>query len=373
MNRRIVSFIAGMTLSLSVLPLVHAAPGDGVPFEQLQQQIDTLNAQVQALAEQVNQGVGDQVISVDCGAGSIGSALARARPGGSLTITVVGTCTEDVTIARNDVTLQGSGQVVGQITVDGAQRVVITGVTVTGPGSGIEARGNAAITVRNTTVENNAIFGIDVRQGAFAVIDGSMIRSNGQCDVLVRDSGNARIVNNTVQSDVVKPTSCDALVGAFRDSRIRMGGNTIINNVPSGFAVDVEHGSTLRQDQGHDTITGNARVINTANADFRDMEITGAVQVAENANFRTRSSTITGDITIAPRSLAVFNSSATVNGFVHCRGSATVGLDPVTGLTLVDSQGGPVSTSEGGLGWAFRAAVFGAPTFGPGGGFNGCN
>lgn len=371
MNKRIMSFIAGMALSLAALPLVHAAPGNGVLFEQLQQQVDTLNAQVQALAEKVNQG--DQMVEVNCPGDSIGDALAKAKPGGVLTVTVTGTCPENVTIARNDVTLQGSGQVFGQITVDGAQRVVITGLTVTGPGSGIEARGNAAINVWNATIENNAIFGLDIRQGAFAVIDGNMIRFNGQCDVLVRDSGHARVLNNIVEANLPKPASCDALVGAFRDSRIRMGGNTITNNAASGFAVDVEHGSTFRQDQGHDTITGNVRVVNTANADFRDTDLTGNVLVGESANFRTRNSLITGNVTIGSRSLAVFNSSATVDGIVNCQGSGTVGLGQPVGLTLVDSLSGPVSTSAGGIGWAYRAAVFGAPNFVGAGGFNGCN
>lgn len=365
MYKRIMSFVAGMTLSLSVLPLVHAAPGNGVPFEQLQQQVDALNAQVQALAEQVNQGGGgDQMVEVNCPGDSIGGALTKAKPGGVLTVTVTGTCTENVTIARNDVTLQGSGQVVGQITVDGAQRVVITGLTVTGPGSGIEARANAAINVWNATIEDNAIFGIDVRQGAFAVIDGNIIRSNGQCEVLVRDSGNARVLNNIVEASLPKPTSCDALVGAFRDSRIRMGGNMISNTASSGFAVDVEHGSTLRQDQGHDTITGNVRIVNTANADFRDMDFTGNVQVAENANFRTRRSTLTGNVSIGSRSLAVFSSTASVEGVVFCLGSP---------ISFVDSLFGPVSTTAGGLGRIFRGVVFGAPTFVGAGGFNGCD
>lgn len=376
MIRRIVSITAVTAFSLLAQPMVHAALEDGVPFQQLQQQIDTLNAQVKALAEQIGEGGGgDQTVAVNCPGDAIGSALAQAKPGGVLTLTITGTCTENVAITRNDVMLQGSGQVVGQITVDGAQRVAINGLTLTGPGSGIEARSNAAITVSNATIENNEIFGIDVRHGAFAVIDGNTIRFNGQCEVLVRDSGHARILNNIIEANQSKPSSCTALVGIYRNSMVRMvGGNTITNTASSGFALEVEFGSTFRQDGPHDTITGNVLVLTMANADFRDMSFTGNVQVVENATFRTRNSTITGNITIGSRSLAVFNATpTTVDGIVTCLGSGTVGLGPPAGLTLVDSQSGPVLTSAGGIGWAFRGAVFGAPNFVGAGGFNGCN
>ena len=371
MSRRIVRFVTGMAFSLSVLPLVHAAPGDGVPFQQLQQQIDALKAQVEALAGQVGGG-GDQVVAVNCPGGTIGGALAQAKPGGALVVTVTGTCTENVTIARNDVTLQGGGEVVGQITVDGAQRVLINGLTVSGPGSGIEARNNAAITVTNSTIENNASVGINVMHGAFALIDGNVIRDNGQCDLLARDSGSAQVRNSTIEASQAKPASCPALVGVLRNSFIRLtGGNTI--TASAGLALLVQAVSTVRQDGGHDTITGDVLVLSLASADLRDANLTGFVQAVENANFLTRNSMITGSITVGSRSLAVFGPPATtVNGVVSCQGSATVGLVPVQALTLRDSLSGPVTTSAGGIGWAFRGAVFGAPNF-AGGGFNGCN
>ena len=340
MNRRIVSFVVGMALSLSALAAAYAAPGSEV--------------------------------KVNCPDDSIGSALAKAKPGDVLVIT--GTCPEDVTIVLDDVVLQGnSGTVLGQITVDGARRVVIQGLTVSGPGNGIEARRNAVVTVQGSMIENNGVSGIDVRQGAFATIDGNTIRSNGECEVLVRDSGHVRLLNNIIEASLPKPTRCNALVGAFRDARIRMGGNAITSTDPSNFAVDVEHGSPFRQDLGHDVISGEARVVNTANADFRDAAFTGNLRVVENSNFRTRNSMITGNVTIGSRSLAVFNSTTSVDGFVSCQGSGTVGLGPPTPLTLVDSQSGPVATSAGGIGWAFRGAIFGAPTFVFPGGLNGCN
>ena len=52
-------------------------------------------------------GLGANAATVNCGTDTIGDVLAAATPGGRLTITINGTCTENVTIERNKVTLQG--------------------------------------------------------------------------------------------------------------------------------------------------------------------------------------------------------------------------------------------------------------------------
>ncbi len=317
-----------------------------------------------------------KVVTVDCAAGdTIADALTKAKAGKPLIVDIFGVCTENVTITKDDVTLSGggTGTVDGQITIDGARRVVIDGLTVTGLGSGIEARANAAVTVRNSMIVNNTIHGIDVRQGAFVLIDGNTIRLNGHCEVLVRDSGNVRMLNNTVESDQPKPSSCNALVGAFRDARIRMRGGNSITGGP-GPAVDIEHGSVWRQDGGHDTVVGRVTVFNLSHADLRDIDLTGDVNLGLNANLRMRDSVLTGNVDIGGRSLAQFRSSVTVSGTVTCFGSGTVGLGSTVPLTLVDSQGGDVRTSANGVAWVFRGAVFGpSPTFVGTGGFNGCN
>ncbi len=80
-------------------------------------------------------------------------------PGETLTFTVRGLCTEDVVIVSDDITLQGEspldGILGGGSIVDGAQRVVIDNLTVSGsPGDGILAENGAAVTVSNSTVSN---------------------------------------------------------------------------------------------------------------------------------------------------------------------------------------------------------------------------
>ena len=327
-----ICLVATILFTLTVaLPAVNAKPGTGVPFQMVQEQIDEL---VDAV------GGNDKSVVVDCTVGSISDALAEARPGGRLIITVEGTCVENVTITQDDVTVQGgSGVVEGQITIDGAQRVVIDDLTVTGDGAGIKAQGNAYVTVQNnSTIEDNAGSGIVVTQGAFALIDGNTIRLNGECEIVATDSGNVRMLNNTIESDL-NNDSC-AAVGAYRDSLIRMrGGNTVTQTAPSGLAVDVSHGSTFRQDGGHDTIIGNVQVINMSNAEFRDVNITGDINLLQISVLRMRNPgtdplnvTVTGNININQPNLARFsNPLARIAGNVNCYGGLLLGepmVDP---------------------------------------------
>lgn len=285
-------FASAVTLVVALVlqPVTIAAPGQGVPFQQQQEQIDALNNQVQALADQV--GGGDQNVVVNCGVNTIGAALANAAPGGRLTITVNGVCTEDVTIARNDVKLQGnSGQVVGQITVAGAQRVIIAGLTVTGPGNGIVATENADVTVQGSTIELNEASGIDVNSGAFVVLIGNTIRGTNTYGVIVRDGGVLRVQrDNTIESAASGFNG--AAIAGYRSAAVHIveNGNVVRNTAatppdPFGacglnnahFAVDMEHNTSFRQDEGHASIFGDVYAFHLSSADFRDVDITGLV------------------------------------------------------------------------------------------------
>jgi hypothetical protein len=73
-------------------------------------------------------------LTVACPADSIQAAVDRAEPGTPLTITVGGTCTEEVVITTDDVTVQGNNiindQVIGGFTITGAHRVTIKSLTI---------------------------------------------------------------------------------------------------------------------------------------------------------------------------------------------------------------------------------------------------
>lgn len=286
-------FLAFVTIPLALQSIAIAAPGDGVPFQQQQEQIDVLNGQVQALADQV--GGGDQNVTVSCAPpDTIAAALANAAPGKRLIITVTGTCAEDVVIRRDDVTLKGgSGVVNGQITVNGARRVLILDLMVTGPGNGIVATENADVTVQGSTIELNEASGIDVNSGALVVLVGNTIRATNAYGLLVRDGGIARVErDNTIESAASGFTG--AAIGGFRNATIRIveNGNLVRNSAaiapdPFGncglslnnahFAMDMEHNTSFRQDEGHASVVGDVYAFHLTGADLRDVDIRGAL------------------------------------------------------------------------------------------------
>jgi hypothetical protein len=76
---------------------------------------------------------------VDCADSnaSIQKKVDKAKHGKPTTIVVKGTCTENVTVRKDDLTLlahEDGGTVAGSIDVIGAQRVTIDGLNITGSG-----------------------------------------------------------------------------------------------------------------------------------------------------------------------------------------------------------------------------------------------
>lgn len=344
MYKRIMSFVAGTTLSLSVLPLVHAAPGNGVPFEQLQQQVDTLNAQVQALAEQVNQGGGDQNVAVNCGTDTISTALAHASPGGRLTITVNGVCVEDVTIERDRVTLKdgtvsGTGAIQPVIQILGARGIVLDNMIVqNGATHGVFATNNADVTITNSTVQNNAQDGVQLRWGAFGDIRGSTISGNAECAVSPRDGANVLLANNPLITTTQPDAGICSTIGAYRTTTVRLAGGNTITNTGGGAAMDIIQGSAVRAQSGVDTVTGQVFISRLSNVDLRNANITGNMSVTSGAWLRVRApSSVTGNIFIDSMSLAQFQGVPTINGPVICGSSQSVGIgtDPNFFLNLV--------------------------------------
>ncbi len=268
--------------------------------------------------------VGDKTVTVNCGTDTISAALAAATPGGALVITVNGTCTENVSITKDDVTLSGggTGAINGEILIDAARRAVIDGLTVIGT---VLAQRNATVTVQTSTIENNAYSGIDVTEGAFAFIDNNTIRGNLGCGVAARSGATVRLRNNIVESAQGDVNICST-IGIYLQASARLAGGNTVTNTGGGYALALDHGSTFRQDLGHDTIVGRVVVFNMTNADFRDVDITGNVSVSLNSVLRLRDQgrvpgnvTVTGTINISSH-IANFDGSSpvTVNGDVNC-------------------------------------------------------
>lgn len=149
-----------------------------------------------------------------------------------VTIVITGVCSEDVTINKNDLTLEGDGGTVdGTITIRTARWVVIRNLEVTGSGAGVVGTENAAFTVEDSVIKENDTDGIVVENGAHGTITGNTITNNGRAlppdsgrGVIVNDGGNANISNNTITDN-----HSDG-IGVFNNAFARVEENMIERN-----------------------------------------------------------------------------------------------------------------------------------------------
>jgi hypothetical protein len=233
-----------------------------------------------------------QNVTVNCLDESVQAAIDAAASNGHLTITINGTCNENLLIRRDDVTLRGgaAGVIVGQagvdieaaIQIETARNVLIDNLSVSGGAlSGILGIDGAVFFVESCFVESNALEGIVVDLGSSAVIESSTITNNGAGSLLidvgvgikVRHGASAEIDGNTVEDN--NADGIDVLDGAFaflennsikRNGRagvavsravVRGLGNTYLDN--SAAAVEVYNVGSYRTGSW---ITGAGRIDN---------------------------------------------------------------------------------------------------------------
>jgi parallel beta-helix repeat protein len=195
--------------------------------------------------------LGDLILNVNCASGDrIASALGRLNVlDRRMVIIVTGTCTENVTIERDDVVLRGQGSGAGvsaadpskpAILINGARRVAVEGLTVAGGLHGVQATGGASITIRASAISGAATHGVLIDRGANAVVDGSTIESNGQTGVQVLQVSNVTMTASTMQGNglygVAVGRNSSAILGADNGGTVCCG-NTIQNNGFDGLLV----------------------------------------------------------------------------------------------------------------------------------------
>ncbi len=178
----------------------------------------------------------------------------------SITIQVKGTCSENVEIVRDDVTLKADplgGTVIGPdpnvptIIVRGF-RTVIDGLTVSGGANGIVVRGSA--TIRNCTVQNACTNGMVFFHGGNGTVDHCTVQSNGGHGVVI-EGGSATVINSAISSNPNTGINV-SLAGSARigiTDQTQYAGNTISNNQGSGILISNSAGAFI----GGNTVSGN--------------------------------------------------------------------------------------------------------------------
>lgn len=330
----------------------------GVPFRNLQQQVDELQRRIEALEAPDGRVVEIRVL---CGRDSINAALANAPSGGNLVLIIDGTCDEAVKVVRDRVALRGGNLGVvrapagaAAITVGGAQNVEVSGLTVVAsPGfEGVRAERNADVSIRNTAVFDNGLgfgaFGILGISGASVHITSSQIVGSGggmAIGVVLADGATGRMQGTSVTVSA----GTDGAVYLSRQSTLLMrGGNLITHTQPSGTAFGATNGSSLRVDQrgsaASDTFNGRFLLTQGSNADVRDAIINGSVALQSQAGLRLSDETKNapykltvngGPITVGDTALLQFLGTAPyigANATVACDGK--VGPMPPAGTFI---------------------------------------
>ena len=190
-----------------------------------------------------------KTVNVGCADGDTIAEALRKGEDKSLVITVQGTCQENVTIARDDVTIEGDPVTGGGLTgpdpalhtisIDGARRVVIRNLTVTGGRNGISGAGGASFTVQDSTIHNSSGVGIGVFQNSRALIHHNTITNHPEDAIAVVGSSDA-----TITANVIRGSGQEALLVA-NSSSARIGrtdsgdpaGNTIEQNTIEGILI----------------------------------------------------------------------------------------------------------------------------------------
>jgi parallel beta-helix repeat protein len=181
------------------------------------------------------------------------------------TIIVTGTCDENLVIKKDDVTIQGGTYLPfdptqSTISVQGARRVLITGVTVIGGRNGIVVSQGGSLTVEgNSNISGATQIGVAAVYGSSVTVNSSTIQGN-LYGVMASDNSalvlsNSTVTNNT-GSGVLSIRSSSARIG--QNPLGASGPNTITNNGSSDVSISrsahaIIDGNTI-ESNSHDGI-----------------------------------------------------------------------------------------------------------------------
>jgi hypothetical protein len=194
---------------------------------------------------------------------TINGALKLLNPLGPNTVTVSGTCNENVVIQGFDrLTLlatpgtsinDASGGIAFVLDISDSQRVTVQGFAINGGGEGVVCEGfslcrligntvqrssDSGVTVVNSraslqgdVIQNNAADGLDVLQFADVTTSGVTVQGNQSLGVRVAAHSTLVAHNTTAQSNA------DSGMSAVDNSTIILFGGTIRNNAGDGVSV----------------------------------------------------------------------------------------------------------------------------------------
>jgi hypothetical protein len=310
----------------------NSSNANGQPFQSLQDQINNLQAQVNAL--QLGSSNAPINLAVDCSIGETINGAINSLGGAvnQLTIEITGECVEEVYLRRSNVHLQGVSSDAGitgniaLIALDGASNISADSLTLDGGTAAIGCLDSASMLATNMVLENSYYGVMALYGGACDIRDsivqnnslGMLISSNGVVDakgVTVQyNSGPAANVSTggslTFNSSDAGPSRVNNNtygVSVFSNGSLRPNNVVIEDNLSHGInlfsagAMFTNGGLIIRNNAGHGIIVQPlttayfAGSVNINNNDFWGLVCTGVHSVAELDNV-SAAGNLSGDI-----------------------------------------------------------------------------
>jgi parallel beta-helix repeat protein len=232
--------------------------------------------------------------------------------GAGRTITVSGTCNENVVIGENKV----------NVTLDGGGTAILNGLNATKAVIGVKGGG---IIIKRFAQITGGQSGIQVFKGGTAQIQNNTIQGVGSHGILVNQSGSASIINNTIQNNpngtgIVVNEQAQARIGFLTKNDVTASPNIIQNNGNNGIDVEGSSDATIVGN----TIANNGKsgiiVQQVSHADIASNTINGnteqGINVGRNSGVDLGNDTGT-TIFDLPNSTTVNNGLFGINCFIN--------------------------------------------------------
>ena len=275
-----------------------------------------------------------ETLFVDCPVDSIQEEVNEAD--GPTTIFVTGTCVENVSITKDDITLSGNqagdlcnkaspggtGTIIGTITVKGA-RARIEFLTLTGPGPGVFIKDRAVAELDCNDIVDNQGTGIVVRRSSHALVTNNKARGNGSCGLYVVSVSSVESLGNTYEDNQY------CAIEADRQSEFRSGAG-LARGSPAVLAerdIIVARGCDFESGVGCFTFGQDrvaVEVFNGGLVELRNTSVGGKIEATAQSSFRVDGNAeVKGNIRVEFNSIARLRSRDQVDHTVTYTGTMT--------------------------------------------------
>ncbi len=199
---------------------------------------------------------------VDCADGDDASNIQEEidQADEPIIITFTGSCTGDLSINQDDITIEGESsdgtdEIVGQVIIQGVQRIQLNNLTITGGASGIIAFDGAALRAQEITVigtgTNTNSCAVGVLNGSTVILTDVEITGNTGRGVLANANATVEVRGDSAVSD----NGADGF-GIFKNSSLTLNTVDVKANGSRGINVGDNSAVEIRENS---EISGNTR------------------------------------------------------------------------------------------------------------------